>query len=107
MNYSVREKESQVELYIDQGSDSEELNLKLFNELRRHREAIEASFEGQLEWQELPNSRACRIRKVLAGGYRSNEVEWPETHEAMVSNMIRLDAAVRPYLHSLPEQGTL
>jgi hypothetical protein len=102
LNYAVRERESQVELYIDRGPDSDDLNLKLFNELKQHREKIEAEFGGELEWQDLPENRACRIRKVIQGGYRSPESEWSHIHEALVENMIRLDKALRPFVHGLP-----
>jgi len=102
LNYSVRERESQVELYIDQGPNSDELNLKLFNELKEHRQQIESTFGGELEWQDLPDSRACRIRKIVAGGYRSPESDWPKIHETLVSDMINLDKALRPFVQKLP-----
>jgi Domain of unknown function (DUF4268) len=99
LNYLVRERESQVELYIDQGANSGELNLKLLEELKQHRHDIEAAFGEELEWQDLPDSRACRIRKVFPGGDRSPETEWPKIHELLVDNMIRM--ALRPYVHKL------
>ena len=103
LNYAVRGRESQVELYIDLGSDSDELNLKLFNELKQHQQEIESQFGGPLEWQDLPDSRACRIRKVVPGGYRSPEAEWVTIHETLVKDMINLDKAMRPFVHALPE----
>jgi hypothetical protein len=102
LNYSVRERECQVELYIDLGPDNDDLNLKLFNELKQHREQIEAEFGEELDWQDLPESRACRIRKIIQGGYRSPESEWPHIDEMLVQNMIRLDKACRPFVHGLP-----
>jgi hypothetical protein len=102
LNYVVREHESQVELYIDQGSDSDERNLELLNKLRQHQNDIETAFGGELEWQELPESRACRIRKVVEGGYRSPEAEWPKIHERLVTAMISLDKALRPFVQRLP-----
>ena len=102
LNYVVREQESQVELYIDQGSDSDEQNLKLLNELKQHQDDIEKTFGEALEWQELPESRACRIRKVVQGGYRSPEAEWLTIHELLVTAMINLDKALRPFVQGLP-----
>jgi hypothetical protein len=102
LNYSVRERESQVELYIDQGPNSDELNLKLFNDLKENRQQIEATFGEELDWQDLPDSRACRIRKVLPGGYRSPEADWPKIHETLVTDMMNLDKALRPFVHKLP-----
>jgi len=101
LNYAVREQDSQVEVYIDLGANTEELNLRVFNDLLQHRAEIETTFGGELEWQELPESRACRIRKVTAGGYKTPEAEWPEVMKALVTNMINLDKAFRPFVHQL------
>jgi Domain of unknown function (DUF4268) len=58
LNYVVRERESQVELYIDLGPNSEAKNLELLNALKSHQVSIEQAFAGELEWQDLPDSRA-------------------------------------------------
>jgi hypothetical protein len=81
---------------------SAELNLNRFNELKEHRATIEAAFGAELEWQDLPDSRACRIRKVVPGGYRSAESDWPKIHEDLVTAMINLDKSIRPFVHELP-----
>jgi len=101
LNYVVRERESQVELYVDQGPNSDESNLKAFNDLKQHRKEIEAAFGKELDWQDLPDSRACRIRSVVQGGYRSPEPDWPSIHEALVKDMINLDKVFRPFVHQL------
>jgi hypothetical protein len=101
LNYGVRERESQVELYIDQGANSDELNVKRFESLKQHQQEIETTFGSELEWNDLPDSRACRIRKVISGGYRSPEAEWPRIAEKLVGAMIRLDKALRPLVHQL------
>ena len=78
LNYAVRQEDSQVELFIDLGAASDEQNLEIFKQLELHKSAIEAAFGEALEWQELPDRRACRIRKVIEGGYRSPPVNWPK-----------------------------
>ena len=102
LSYVAREKDSQVELYVDQGPNSEELNITLFNELKSHRREIEETFGAELDWQDLPDSRACRVRYVTPGGYRSPESEWPQINEMLVDSMVRLDKAFRPFVHNLP-----
>lgn len=104
LNYAVRERESQVEIYIDQGPNGDEQNIAIFNELKSHKENIEKAVGGELDWQELPSSRACRVRKVVQGGYRSSEAEWPKLHELLVKDMMALDSAFRPYVHNLPDK---
>lgn len=96
LNYATREEDSQVELYIDFGAGRDERNLEVFHTLEAMKEQIEGAFGGELDWQDLPDSRACRIRKTITGGYRSPESEWPRIHAEMVEAMIRLDAAFRP-----------
>lgn len=101
-NYSVRKNEAQVELYIDRGKEKEEENKYLFEQLYKHKEAIESSFGEPLEWQNLEGRRACRIRKkITRGGYRDNEDKWPEIHELMIDAMIKLEKAFRPYISKL------
>jgi hypothetical protein len=51
LNYVVRERESQVELYIDLGPNSEVTNLELLGALKAHQFDIEKAFGSELEWQ--------------------------------------------------------
>jgi Domain of unknown function (DUF4268) len=101
LNYAVREDDAQVELYLDFGVGFDEKNLQVFNQLLSNKENIEQVFGGELEWEDLPDSRGCRIRKRIAGGYRSSTDEWPGIHEQLVTAMINLDKALRPYIQNL------
>jgi hypothetical protein len=101
LNYVIREKDAQVELYIDLGQGKDESNKRALAALRQHQREIEEVFGGPLEWQELPDKRASRIRKIVEGGWRSPHEDWPATHKAMVDAMIRLDKAVRPFVQKL------
>lgn len=100
-NYSITQHEANIELYIDKGKEMDEQNLQIFRQLMEHREEIEKKFGDSLEWQELENKRACRIRKTINGGYRDSESEWPEIHQEMVNTMIRLEKAFVPYIKKL------
>jgi hypothetical protein len=100
-NYAVRGEDAQAELYIDFGLGADEKNLQVFNQLLSQKEPIERAFGGDLEWEDLPDSRGCRIRKRISGGYRSPADEWPRIHEQLVDAMINLDTAVRPYIQQL------
>ncbi len=98
----MRKNEAQVELYIDRGKERDEENKAIFEKLFNHKEEIEKSFGNQLEWEKLEGKRACRIRKrIKVGGYRDAEEKWPQIHEAMVNDMIRLEEALRPYIKKL------
>lgn len=100
-NYAVREDDAQAELYIDFGTSFDERNLQVFNQLASQKETIEQVFGGELKWDDLPDRRGCRIRKIVTGGYRSSSDDWPRIFEQLVSAMINLDKALRPHIQSL------
>lgn len=100
-NYSIRQRESQIELYIDRGKDAVEENKKLFDTLYNHKDEVEEAFGGSLEWQKMEGKRACRISKNFKGGYRDSENKWPNIHKRVVDSMIRLHNAIKPYIKKL------
>ncbi len=105
LNYVVLENECAVELYIDRGKDSEEENLRLFDQLHANRDAIEKAFGASLSWERLDGKRACRIKFASnAGGYRSPEEQWPTIQDTIIQAMDRLEKALRPYLKQLKVQ---
>ena len=67
------------EIYIDSGDGAR--NLEIFRELQAHREAMEAAYGRPLEFEELPDARACRIAEYAQGDVtdekaHSRYVEW-------------------------------
>lgn len=100
-NYAVREEDAQAELYIDFGQGLDDKNLQVFNQLLSQKDSIEGVFGGELEWEDLPDRRGCRIRKRVEGGYRWPVDKWPSISEQLVGAMINLDKAVRPHIQNL------
>ena len=93
LNYIVRQHDTRVELYIDTGEA--ETTAAIFEQLFAEKDAIEARFGGELEWQRLEGKRACRIcHRLTLGGWKSPET-WPTVIQAMVDTMIRFEAALR------------
>ena len=102
-NYAVRQHDTQVELYIDRGDGDE--NAAMFEQLLADKDAVEAAFGHDLEWQRLEGKRACRIRHRLdKGGWRDEE-RWPEAIEATTDAMIRLEKALRTRVKALKSRG--
>jgi hypothetical protein len=100
--YSIRQEESQVELYFDRGPGTTAENKEIFDRIHKHKEDIEKTFGGELSWQRLDDKQGCRIAYVTTvGGYRSDEAKWPEIHDAMIDAMIRLESALAPHLAKL------
>jgi hypothetical protein len=100
--YAITKHEAYVELYIDRGKDSDAENLAVFKQLEAAKSEIEQVFGGSLEWQELENRRACRIRKTIKeGGYRDAEEKWQIVYEKMVDAMIALEKALAPHIKKI------
>lgn len=90
-----------VELYIDRGKESEAENLAIFRALLSKRQEIEAAFGRELDWQELPGKRACRICYRIREGGWAHPDSWATLIDGMIDAMIRLDRALRPELQQL------
>lgn len=100
--YSIRQNEAEVGLYISRGKNSEQQNQNIFNQLHRNKETIEERFGDSLSWQPLEEKKSCRIKKVLiSGGYRSGEEAWHTIQEEMINNMMRLESALQDYIDQL------
>ncbi|HEX8585940.1 MAG TPA: DUF4268 domain-containing protein [Allosphingosinicella sp.] len=95
LNFSMKQYDSRVELYIDFGKGSEERNMAAFERLKSQRDKIEADFGAPLEWQPLPESRSCRIYSTVEGGWKTPEAEWPDLQSRMIDAMVRLEKAVK------------
>src|SRR5947209_1954124 len=75
------------ELYIDTGDG--ERNLEIFEQLRAHREEFEIAYGRPVEWEELPQRRACRVADYRGNSDVTNEGD----HAAFVGWFV--DAGVR------------
>ena len=100
--YVISKHESNVQLYIDRGKDSEEKTRAMFDSLKVNQQEIERLFGEPLSWEPLEGKRAKRIAKYFElGGYRDDEAKWREIQDAMIGAMVRLDDALRPYIAKL------
>ena len=100
-NYTITQRSSSVELYIDRGRGADDENVAIFESLLESREEIERTFGGPLSWERLEGKRACRVADRQAiGGYR-DDANWPEIQAAMIDSMVRLEQALRPHLSRL------
>ena len=105
LNFVLTKHDSRVECYVDLGEDSDDRNLAALKALEEQRTAIETAFGDQLEWQELPDKRACRISKTLEGGWLTPEVEWPALQDRLVDQMARLEKALALPIQNLSIPG--
>jgi len=99
--YTVKEEEGTAELYIDRGKESLEENKKIFDDLYVNKDKIEESFGAPLIWDKIEGRRACRIKKKIEGGYRSNKERWPDIQRNMINEMINLHKVLKPIIDRL------
>ncbi|MBU1665513.1 MAG: DUF4268 domain-containing protein [Gammaproteobacteria bacterium] len=101
LNYVVRQHDSQVECYIDYGKDWGEKNIAAFHALEAQVADIEQNFGAKLDWDELPQSRGCRISKVVDGGWKTPETGWPDLQNRLIDHMANLEKALRAPIQRL------
>ena len=99
LNYVIRQTDSQVEVKINGDAPD---GTAAYKALVQRRAEIEAAYGDTLTWEEPPAIGGWRICHRLDGGYRNPEADWPGIQDGMVAAMIRLDAALRPYVSKLP-----
>jgi len=88
--YWVNQRNCRIELRIDRGKGSEEENLEILNQLMAHRNEIEQSFGGELNWAELEGYRVCSVRVEIDGGYKNPKEEWNVLLSSLADSMKRL-----------------
>lgn len=106
-NYVILKHDARVELYIDIDTASGEGNADFLRQLESKRSEIEADFGGRLEWEPLPDKRACRISASNPGAGWKDEAQWPTIQESLVRTMIRFERAIRPRLEQLQLNASL
>lgn len=101
INVVAMQSTSRVECYVDMGKDTGEQNVEILRNLQKVRDKIEKAFGHELDWQELDDSRGCRICKVYNGGWKSSENDWPTTHDELIIGAINLEGALKPRILEL------
>ncbi|MBS7648002.1 MAG: DUF4268 domain-containing protein [Archaeoglobaceae archaeon] len=98
--YVILMDQARIELYIDTGDAGR--NKKIFDELYKHKQEIEAEFGGELEWQRLNEKRASRIAKIVTNKGLENVDDWPTIQDQMINAMIRFEKALAKHIRQLP-----
>lgn len=93
---NTREDRLGVELYI-----ANQESKRMFRQLLESRDAIERSLGVAMDWQELPDARACRIAVYRLSSPLDADARWPEYFAWMVPMVLRMDATFRPLMRTL------
>ena len=93
MPYSLIFSKSEVRVEFYMSRPQAETNQLVFDQLFAQKEQIEAAFGAELEWQPLPDRKACRIQYSRAvDGY--NKDNWADMIKWLVEHMTRLEATL-------------
>jgi hypothetical protein len=94
------QKELRVELWLSK-ADAEK-NTFLFEHLRGQQESIHKAFGTELDWQDLPGKKSCRIQYALpVDGF--NKDRWSEWVDWHLTNMTKLEKALKTPLQAADE----
>ena len=103
-NCAVNKGTAQAEVYIDRGKEGSNENKDIFEALNSKKNQIEKDFGESLEWESLPDSRACRIKKVTEIGGWQEEEKWEEVHSKVIDYSIRIKKAFDPIIKEVQKK---
>ena len=98
--YIVGQQKSRVELYIGTDSKDPERPKRRFDWLATHRRDIAKQLPN-LVWLRLDGKEASRLSLEVKGGYRAPEADWPQLHDELIEQMIRLHATMQPLIQRI------
>lgn len=94
------QKELRVELWLSK-ADAEK-NIFLFEYLKSQKDSIHKAFGAELDWQDLPGKKSCRVQYALpVDGF--NRDRWPEWIDWHFTNMTKLESALKTPLQKADE----
>jgi uncharacterized protein DUF4268 len=103
--YTITRKRGTAELVIDKDKQEGGLkNKQMFDLIKKRQSDIEKAFGGPLEWDRMDGSRSSRIRKSIEGEPFEGAEGRALLQDQMIDSMIRLHAALKPFLEKLSSE---
>ncbi|MEL4306440.1 DUF4268 domain-containing protein [Methanococcoides sp. LMO-2] len=99
--YSITMNSASVELTIDNGKDSEELNKQRFDELHNNKNSIENIFMKPLDWNSVEGRKAYRIKWTTTKAGLKDRDKWDNLQAEMIHAMGRLEMALSNNIQNL------
>jgi hypothetical protein len=94
---NTRDERIGVELWIP-GSEAK----RHFANLLEKKGEIETKLGFELDWQELPDAKACRIASWYPHASIEDEGRWEEYMEWITKRLLKMDEVLRPIVRALP-----
>lgn len=85
-----------VELYI-----SDQDAKQYYSKLLERKEDIESRLGFEMDWQELPESGACRIASYCQGVSIEDETRWNEYINWLTQRLVKMNEVLRPIVKTL------
>lgn len=73
-----------------------------FAELAAQKTDIEQKLGFELDWQELPDAKACRIATWYTNASIEDESRWGEYLDWLTQRLLKMDQVLRPIVKALP-----
>jgi hypothetical protein len=73
-----------------------------FTNLSAQKKEIESNLGFELDWQELPDAKGCRIATWYSNAPLENEKRWSEYFEWLTQHLVIMDKVLRPIVKDLP-----
>jgi hypothetical protein len=73
-----------------------------FAKLSLQKDEIERQLGFELDWQELPDSKACRIASWYPDVVLEEENRWGEYLQWLTQRLVKMDQVLRPIVKALP-----
>jgi hypothetical protein len=75
---------------------------KHFASLSAQKNDIEGKLGFELDWQELPDAKACRIATWYPHASIEDETRWDEYLDWLTQRLVKMDQVLRPVVRALP-----
>ena len=95
---------ARAELTIATGDKNQ--NKSIYRNLEQRRKEIENSFGGELDWQELPDRKACRICVHFNEYGLTDEEHWDEIILFLADNLAKLRKAFKALLEAAVKEAS-
>jgi hypothetical protein len=73
-----------------------------YSNLFGQKDSIEKQLGFELDWQELPDAKACRIATWYPQASIEDESRWNEYLDWLTQRLVRMDQVLRPIVKALP-----
>jgi hypothetical protein len=94
---NTRDERLGVELWIP-GTEAK----KHFGNLSVQKPEIQAKLGFELDWQELPDAKACRVASWYPNASIEDESRWEEYLDWLTQRLVKMDQVLRPIVKALP-----